>query len=103
MNKRFFAAALTALLTLACHGNAHGHGGFGGGFHGGGFHGGGASTAAGLTSPPHGWRHRCMAGSTAARSAGSEEPGPASTAGPRTSGPRSTMGHLLTIRGGMRA
>ena len=41
MNKRFFAAALTALLTLACHGNAHGHGGFGGGFHGGGFHGGG--------------------------------------------------------------
>ncbi len=41
MNKRFFAAALTALLTLACHGNAHGHGGFGGGFHGGGFYGGG--------------------------------------------------------------
>src|SRR5208337_3792257 len=38
MNKRFFAAALTALLTLACHGNAHGHGGFGGGFHGGGAH-----------------------------------------------------------------
>ena len=41
MNKRFFAAALTASLTLACHGNAHAHGGFGGGFHGGGFHGGG--------------------------------------------------------------
>ena len=53
MNKRLIAAALTACMTLACHGSAHAHGGFGGGFHGGGFHGGGFHGGGFHSAGPH--------------------------------------------------